>query len=96
VPEVTLSEKDLRMRKKQKVPKPAETDSFAVDNVYGHQAKTEIDLTSSETATATASHKGRAATDVTEESETDAEEIILEREADGRYRIVGRRPRKQE
>ncbi len=83
------------MSKKRKDPKPNETDSSSVDSVsHGNLEKTEPRVTSNETGTATGSHKGPPAEDVTSKLDNAAEEYILKRESDGRYQIVGRRPRK--
>jgi hypothetical protein len=80
----------------RKDPQPDETDSAAVGNGLDDQPRADAESIKTDAGEATASHKPSDADEVATESERVDEEYILEREPDGRYRIVGRRPRQKE
>jgi hypothetical protein len=76
-------------------PKPDETDSSAVGKALNGQDQIETEITNTDAGEVTGTHKPGKAEDITAEPENEEEGYILEREPDGRYRIVGRRPHKQ-
>ncbi len=77
--------------------KPDETDSSAVGRPPAGQGQApvrpEVTKSAEGESEATASHRPARVAPAGPEKEDD--ELILEREPDGRYRIVGRRPRPQ-
>ena len=75
-------------------PKPDETDSSPVKNRLEGQDRTETTKTGGAKVTASRLPAKAAASSTTPEKDEE-EEYILEREPDGRYRIVGRQARKK-
>jgi hypothetical protein len=84
------------MDKNRSDPMASETDSAAVADQPDSQDKAEIETSINEAGEATPSHQPAKADEVWIKPEKDEEEYILNREPDGRYRIVGRRPCKED
>jgi hypothetical protein len=80
------------MKPARRTPKPDETISSPVGGRHGKPDEAKPEVTNTEGTGSTPSFRPEATTPA--EPKTSDEEYILEREADGRYRIVGRRPRK--
>ncbi len=76
-------------------PKPDETDTSAVGDRPDAPDQTKAEITESDAGKVTASRRPSKAEDGPAKPEQAAEKYVLEREPDGRYRIVGRRPQKQ-
>jgi hypothetical protein len=72
-------------------PKPDETDSSAAEPSPNRSDQTESGITKTNAGKGTASRQQAEAGRVPADAEKTEEEYILERESDGRYRIVGRR-----
>jgi hypothetical protein len=73
---------------------PDETDSSAVGPSTGDSGQADTETSKTTSGEATTSRRPGEACDVPAEAEKVEEEYVLEQEPDGRYRIVGRRPRK--
>ena len=84
------------MEHERKDPQPDETDSATLGNRFDDQRPAEAETIKTDAGEATTSHRPSDADEIATEPERVDEEYILEREADGRYRIVGRRPRQNE
>jgi hypothetical protein len=79
----------------RKIRKADQTGSSTAMDPVDRQDPAKVPVKSTKAGEATPSRKPAAIEDTSSERENDEEEYILDREPDGRYRIVGRRPRKQ-
>ena len=84
------------MDKAREGPKPDEMDSSTVGHPPDAQHQAETEITRTDSGEATASRQPGKAEGTPPTPEKAEDEYVLEREPDGRYRITGRRPRKQE
>jgi hypothetical protein len=75
--------------------KPDTSTSSTIGNTQTSLERAEAEVTKSGLARATASRPQNAPTALDSECETDDKGHVLKPEPDGRYRIVGRRPKKR-